>query len=164
MNRPTLALALAAVFLTGPVWAQETDVAQEMGEQYAAEVAAREARQVRLDELMGTMAEEMEALRKSKTGKEREATMATHRKHMREAMSLMRGMGGTRMREVMGEHMAPGMDGKMAPGRQQHQHKQAGAGRPRADISDAQRLADIENRLGMMQVMMESLMNGYAEQ
>lgn len=114
MNRSPLIVVLATVLLTGTVWAQETDPAQEIREQYAAEQAAREARQARLDVLMGTMAEEMQALDKVKSRKEREAVMTTHRKHMSEAMSLMRGMGGTRMREVMGEHMASGMGRKMS--------------------------------------------------
>lgn len=163
MNRSPIVVALAAVMLAGPVWAQETDPANEIAAQYAAEKADREARQARLDELMGTMAEEMESLRNAKSRKDREAVMATHREHMREAMGLMRGMGGTRMREVMGDHMGSGMGQKMASGGPKHQHKRASAARPRAEMSDAQRLADLENRLDMMQVMMESLMNDYAK-
>jgi len=163
MNRSPLIVALAAVLLTGPVLAQETDPANEIAAQYAAEKAAREARQARLDELMGIMAGEMEALRSAKSRKGREAVMETHRKHMREAMSLMQGMGGQRMREVMGGHMDAGGGQPMMAGKAGHQHKQGMAARPRADMSDAQRLSDIENRLDMMQVMMESLMNDYAE-
>jgi hypothetical protein len=164
MNRSPMIVALAALLLTGPVWAQgETDPANEMAAQYAAEQAAREARQVRLDELMGIMAGEMEAIGSAKSRKDREAVMETHRKHMREAMSLMRGMGGKRMREVMAGHMDAGMKKKMTSADPMHQHKRMAASRPRADMSDAQRLTDLENRLDMMQVMMEALMNDYAE-
>ena len=163
MKRLPLIVSLVAVLVTGPVWAQgETDPASDMAEQYAAEQAAREARQVRLNELMGIMAEEMDALHSAKSRKDRAAVMETHRKHMREAMSLMRGMGGERMREVMGGHMDAGMGQKMGADGPAHQHKRGMGARPRADMSDAQRLADIENRLDMMQVMMESLMNDYA--
>ncbi len=164
MNRSPMIVALAAVLLTGPVWSQETDLAREMTERYAAEQAARESRQVRLDELMGIMADEMTTLRSARSRKDREAVMDTHRKHMREAMSLMRGMGGARMREVMGGHMDAGTDHQRntpADGKA-HQHERGMMARPRADMSDAQRLADVENRLDMMQVMMESLMNDYA--
>ena len=162
MQRLPLIVSLVAVLLTGPVWAQETDPANEIAQQYAAERAAREARQARLDELMGTMANEMETLRNAKSRKDRAAVMETHRMHMREAMSLMRGMGGERMREVMGGHMDVGMGQTMGADGPAHQHKRGMGARPRADMSDAQRLADIENRLDMMQVMMESLMNDYA--
>jgi len=163
MKRLTMLVTLSAVLLTGPVWAQETDLVREIDEQYAAQQAAREANQARLNELMGSMAGEMEALRNTQSRKEREAVMVTHRKNMREAMSLMRGMGGTRMREVMGGHLDSGMGHDKAAGKSGHKHKQSMPMRPRGDMSDARRLTDLENRLDMMQVMMESLMNDYAE-
>lgn len=151
-------IAVAVLLLSGTGWAQETDPADDMAEQWTAEQSAREVRQAKLEALMVTMAEEMQTIRSTKNRKERQELMATHRESMREAMGLMRGMGGMHMREVMAKHMGPGKGTSADSNRPRHQHKRAVLARPRAQMSDAQRLADLENRLDMMQVMMESMM------
>ncbi len=117
MNQSTFFIALIAMLLMTNGWTQNGDSGQELADQQAVEPADRQAR---LDNLMGTMAKEMAAIRDTGNRKERQALMVTHRENMREAMSLMHGMGGMRMREVMAEHMGPGMKSGMDPDRPRH--------------------------------------------
>ena len=159
MTKSTVVIALTVALFAGSVWAQETNYAKEIRDQWAAEKAERAERQAKLDELMGTLTEEMAAIQETKDHTKRQGLMATHREHMREAMSLMRGMSGERMRELTAEHMGSGMKHKMKSERPQHRHKGIASPRPRAEMSDAQRLTDLENRIDMMQVMVESMMN-----
>jgi hypothetical protein len=147
-----------AVLLTSSSWAQETS------DQSANEQAKRTEQQVQVDEMMDTLAEEMAAIRGAKSQKERHALMATHQQHMREAMGLMRDMGGMHMREVMTEHMGPSMEPKPGAEHRRHWHKRTAPIRPREELSNAQRLTDLENRLDMMQVIIESLMEGQGKQ
>lgn len=160
-------LSVVAVFLalvlSSAGWAQETDAADEIDQQLQAEQADRDQRQAKLDQLMGTMAIEMQAIRDSNNRSERDALMTEHRHTMREAMDLMHEMGGTHMREMMAEHMGPGAAPAAETDRPQHLHKRMAPARPREQMSDAQRLSDLENRVDMMQVMMESMMDDHAE-
>ena len=171
MRKLLVVAALAAGLLFGAARAQDIEPlsasSMPTSEDYwTALVAARIERQAELDELMGTMAAEMAVIRKTKDRKKREAFMAAHRTHMREAMSLTRGMGGKRMREIMAEHMGSGMASDMRPGtdtdQPQHTQTRTPAARPRVEMSDAQRLRDLENRLDMMQVIMESMLEADA--
>ena len=165
MSKSPVVITLTAVLLTSSVWAQESDPDSKIDVQWAAEKAERTDRQARLDELMGTLTEEMATIRKTKNRTERQALMVKHREHMAEAMSLMRGMGGTHMRELMTEHMesATGAGMKSDPPRHRHKGRGIQSYRPRAEMSDAQRLTDLENRLDMMQVMMESMMDTHSK-
>ncbi len=165
MGKSRVVITLTAVLLTSSVWAQESGPATKNDVQWAAEKAERADSQARLDELMSTLTEEMAAIRKTKKRTERQALMVKHREHMAEAMSLMRGMGGTHMRELMTEHMESGMGAGMQSDRPRHRHKSSGirSYRPRGEQSDAQRLTDLENRLDMMQVMMESMMDTHSK-
>ena len=115
MRQAMLMIALTAGLLSGVAWSQDIDPlsasSMPTSEDYwVALVADRIERQAKLDELMATMAEEMAVIRKTKDRKKRDAFMAAHLTHMREAMGVMRGMGSERMREVMAEHMGPGME------------------------------------------------------
>lgn len=159
INRSLLVIALSAMLIGGFALAQQSEPAQHTAESLAAERAERQAQ---LDELMGSMAEEMAVIRDVKDPEKRKALMATHREHMREAMQLMRGMGGAHMREVMAEHLGPGMQPDTDADRPHHLHKRMAAA-PRTELSDAERLIDLENRLDMMQVMMESMMEHHGE-
>lgn len=162
MKNAMVVVGLTTMLLSGSGWAQETDAASDMAQQWQTEQVEREARQARLDELMATMAEEMQTIRSTSNSKERQALMATHRDTMREAIELMQGMGGKHMREVMAEHMGPGMEPATDANRPRHQHRRITMARPREQMSDADRLADLETRLDMMQIMMESMMDEYA--
>lgn len=162
MRTIATAIALIAVMSTGTSWAQESDPANEIAEQWQAEQAERVERQAWLDELMNTMADEMQAIRNAGNRDEREALMATHREHMREAMVLMRSMGGPHLREVMAEHLGDGMDPETDSDVPRHQHKRWVPSRPRNEMSDAQRLTDLENRVDMMQIMIESIVEAEA--
>ncbi len=150
----------AAMLLSGAIWSQETDPARELTEQWQAEQAQRAEREQRLNELMTVMAQEMEALHETDDRDKHRQLMTTHRNHMYEAMDLMRDLGGAHMRDVMTEHLAPhhathhasGMAGKGSGGHMM-------MSRPRADMSDAIRLSDLEMRVDMMQLMMESMLN-----
>lgn len=152
-------IALSAILLAGSVWAQESGPAEPTADKLPAERAERQAR---LDKLMDTMAVEMGAIRDASDRKERDALMAIHREHMHEAMRLMRDMGGTHMREVMAGHMGPGRKSPADSDQPHHLHKRI-APAARTELSDAERLADLEIRLDMMQVMMESMMEHHGE-
>ena len=152
-------LTATAVLAAGSLWAQETDPAQQLSEAWQAEQAQRAEQQERLNELMSVMAQEMEALHETGDPDKHRQLMATHRNHMFEAMDMMRDLGGTHMRDVMNEHLAPhhgmhhgsGMAGMAGGGHMM-------MGRPRAHMSDATRLSDLETRVDMMQMMMESML------
>ncbi len=168
MRQLLLVIALATGMFSGAVWAQDIDFLQPIeidllqpSEEYWVElVAERLERLARLDALMGTMAAEMAAIRQRKDRKEREALMTTHRKHMREAMGLMRGIGGERMREVMSQHVASATEHGVNADRPHNRLKRRGSTRPRSEVSDAERLTDLESRLDMMQIIIESLLDG----
>ncbi len=68
-------------------------------------------------------------------------------------------MGGERMRNIVSAHT--GASGNSD--RSGDSQKSIPSSRPRTEMSDAQRLSDIEIRLDMMQVIMESLMESDAE-
>lgn len=149
MIRLTLALTMVVALLAGNGWAQDHHPEDDWAA-WNAERTARAEREARLDELMGRMTGDMAAIRDAKSTKERQALMATHKEHMREAMGLMRSMGGKHLREVMADHLQAGA---------QSAAESRAPMWPRADMSDAQRLTDLENRMDMMQVMVESLMD-----
>ena len=164
MSNSKIMIALVAMLATGTIGAQETDMSQEWTQQRAAERAQHAQDQSRMDALMGNMAKEMADLRATTDPKKRAALMKTHRENMRESMGLMRGMGGERMQTMMSEHAGPGMQHKDSGDASKPAHKHKRMIRPRAEMSDAERLADLENRLDMMQVMMESMMNAKEHQ
>ena len=53
MTKSTVVIALIVALFAGSVWAQETDPARKIQDQWAAEKAERAERQAKLDELMG---------------------------------------------------------------------------------------------------------------
>ncbi len=122
--------------------------------------AATAADEARLEELMDLMSEEMAVLRATEDVQDRASLMATHREHMREAMALMSGMGGETMSRML-EHMnaaAPAATGQR-PRRHVHRRPMVS----RSSMTDAQRLVDLEARVDMMQMMMESMLEQEAE-
>jgi hypothetical protein len=143
--------------LASTAWGQETDPAKQIAEQWRVEQAQHDARQARLDELISVMAREMETIRNTEDQSKRQALMATHRNNIREAMDLMREMGGVHMRDVLAEHLGPG-----AASDANAEHNHTMPARPRDHMSDSRRLADLENRVDMLQVMMESAMEAQA--
>ena len=152
-----------AMLMSGAIFSQETDPARQIAEQWQAEQALRAEREARLNELMSIMAEEMEAIHEADERSQKQQLMAKHRAHMYEAMDLMRDLGGAHMRDVVEQHLGPhhGAMGKA--------HKATGGHRsmmssiPREQISDAARLGDLETRVDMMQIMLESMMAEQAE-
>ena len=152
-----LAVPIAMLLFTGAS-AQETDPARDISRDWAAQQAQRVENQARMDVLMETMTDEMAAIRATENRKDREALMIKHREHMLEAMSLMRGINGKHMREVMAEHTGPGMKKGMGMDSQQQMHKSMDASSPHPGMNNEQRLRDLEIRMDMMSVMMESLM------
>ena len=148
-----------ALLAAGSLWSQETDPARQIAEAWQAEQAQRAEREQRLNELMTVMSQEMEALRETGDREKHRQLMATHRNHMFEAMDLMRDLGGAHMREVMNVHLAPhrgmhdaaGMEGMGGSGHMM-------MSQPRAHMSDATRLSDLETRVDMMQIMLESML------
>lgn len=158
MNKLKLVVVPIAMLLFAGAWAQETDPAHDISRDWAAQQAQRAENQARLDVLMGTMTEEMAAIRTATSRKDRETLMTKHREHMREAMGLMRGMSGKHMREVMAEHTGPGMKQGMDMDSQQHMRKNMDANSKHPGMNNDERISDLEIRMDMMSVMMESMM------
>jgi len=150
MKMSTIIFAVIALVVSGSTWAQETDPATQIADYWQAEQVQREVRQTRLDELMLTMAREMEAIRNTSDQQKRQTLMATHRENMLEAMQLMRNMGGAHLQDVVANHLGSGAG---AGG----EHEHAMPARARTHMSDSIRLADLENRIDMMQIMIESI-------
>lgn len=162
MNKVITSITILAIAGTaaGTAWAQEDWVAISET-QWEAEQAARALRQAELEEMMGTMAEEMKAIRETSNPGKRAELMASHRESMKRAMMMMSDMGGTFIHEMVSEHLGPAPASTAdAPS---HQHKRMPKSRPRAGMSDAERLADLETRLDMMQIMMESMLESQAQ-
>jgi hypothetical protein len=140
---------------TGAAWtAEETDPARQIGEYWHAQQVQREERQGRLDELMSTMATEMQSIRNAGSDKERQALMTDHRASMHEAMALMREVGGLHLQDVLSDHIGSGA----GAGGKHAMHAQ-----PREHMSDSSRLADLENRLDMIQIVLESILEEQAK-
>jgi hypothetical protein len=147
----TVTLTTAALLATGVAWtAQETDPARQIGEYWHAQEVQREQRQARLDELMSTMATEMQSIRNASSDKERRALMAAHRSSMHEALTLIREIGGLHLQDVLSDHVGAGA-------------KHVAHAQPREHMSDSARLADLENRLDMIQILLESILEEQAK-
>lgn len=154
----------SALLAAGTLWSQESDLSAQIADELQTEQAQRADREQRLNQLMAVMAREMEALHQTEDREQHRQLMATHRNHMFEAMDLMRDLGGAHMRDVMTEHLAPhhamhhesGMAGMTGGGHMM-------TSRPRAHMSDARRLSDLETRVDMMQIMMESMLTEQAD-
>lgn len=147
-------ITATAVLATGSIWAQETDPARQIAETWQAEEEMRAQHEERLNELMTLMAEEMEAIHEAGNRGERQQLLEEHRDHMHEAMDLMRDLGGSHMRDVTEQHLGP--HSKMHPS-----SGMAGSmmqSRPRQHMSDSTRLNDLETRVDMMQIMLESML------
>ena len=141
---------LATALASQMVWSQaSTEAPTESSETLAAD-------QARLEELMSLMGAEMAALNETENRQEREALMSTHRDHMREALALMSSMGGDAM-SLMMEHMAARAPAAASVSDRRHIHRRPLGQGQRSQMSDASRLMDLETRVDMMQLMMESM-------
>ncbi len=174
MYKSLVAVVPIAVLLFSGAWAQEVDPSQEIADKWAADEEIRAERQERLDDLMVTVAQEMAEIRSTTNNKERASLMMVHRENMREAMGLMRSMGGVHMRKVLSQHLGSGMAPGMMPGKKAgmragmgsgmgsdasgHAHEGMSSSLPHDEMTNDQRITDLENRLDMMHVMMESMM------
>jgi len=118
------------------------------------------ADEARLEELMDLMSEEMAALSATENADERSTLMATHREHMREAMALMSEMGGDTMARML-DHMNAAEPSAQPQRQRRHVHRRPAVSR--STMSDAKRLMDLETRVDMMQMMMESMLEPSAE-
>jgi len=160
MCKQSVFIILILMLVMGVGWAQETDSTAEANDQLTAEQATHAKDQARLEELMDVMAEEMAAIRRAENRSERDALMPAHMDHMREAMGLARNMGGTRMREVMEAHMSADLESEAKNRtRPVHSHKRMVPPPPRTEMSDARRLSDLEMRVDMLQMVVESILD-----
>lgn len=148
MNKLHLVAVPIAMLLVAGAWAQETDPTADISHAWAEQEAQRAENQARMDELMETMTDEMAAIHAATNRKDREALMTEHREHMLEAMSLMRGMSGLHMREAMAEHAGSSMKHEMGKD----------ASMQHSGMNAEERIGDLEVRVDMMSIMMESVM------
>mgnify|MGYP001557422360 FL=1 len=158
MNKLHLVAVSIAMLLVAGAWAQETDPSADITRDWAEQEAQRAENQARMDELMGTMNAEMVAIRASTNRKDRQALMTEHRAHMLEAMSLMRGMNGMHMRKAMAGHAGSGMKHAMGMNNKQHMSKDMAAPTQHSGMKTEDRIRDLEIRIDMMSIMMESMM------
>ena len=156
MNRSKLILVPIAILLFAGAWAQETDPVHDISRDWAELKAQRAENQARLDVLISIMSEEMAAIRATGNRDDRETLMVKHREHMHEAIGLMDGMSGKHMREVMAEHTGSGV--KQETDGQQQMHMSTDESGPHAGMSVEERIGDLEIRMDMMSIMMESMM------
>jgi hypothetical protein len=98
--------------------------------------------QQQMIERMKTMQSQMEKIRQTTDPKERERLLAEHMESMHEGMRTMRGMGGGMMGMMGG-----GPGGAMAGG---SMHRPRGSGPQNAEM--------MQDRMDMMQMMMEQMM------
>jgi hypothetical protein len=129
----------------GSLWSQETDPARQIAEAWQAEQQLRADREQRLNELMTTLSEEMQAIHMTSDRDKQQQLLTAHRANMHEAMALMRDLGGKHMRDLTSEHLTSAR-GHMMPSHS------------RDHMSDAIRLNDLETRVDMMQIMLESML------
>lgn len=165
MKTVTLSVAIGFMLLLSNGWAQQSpSPSDDPANQSAGAEAGLTERQELLDNLITQLSEEMEIIRNTEDRAERERLMAIHHETMREAMELVRDMGGVHMRTVMAEHMAPHLETPAEPdNRPRHRHKKPPVAPPRPQISMSQRVEDLENRVDMMQVIIESLLDQQSE-
>lgn len=163
MRTLIVVITAATMLMSGAIWSQETDPARQIAEQWQAERALRAEREARLNELMSIMAEEMEAIRDTEGQSQKQQLMAKHRAHMHEAMGLMRDLGGAHMREVTAQHLGPHHGAMGGAHKASGGHQSMMSSIPREQISDASRLGDLETRVDMMQIMLESMLTEQAE-
>ena len=160
----TIIVTSVAMVVAGNLSAQETDPARQITEHWQTQQALRTEREERLNELMSIMAEEMEAIDKASNSGQRQQLMANHRIHMHEAMDLMRDLGGVHLRDVMSRHLGSHHDVKHGMQKAPGDVRQISPSIPREHISDAARLSDLETRVDMMQIMLESMLSEQAKQ
>ena len=159
-----IAVTIITMVMAGNLLAQETDPARQIAEHWQTQQALRTEREERLNELMSIMAEEMEAIDKASNSEQRQQLMASHRIHMHESMDLMRDLGGAHLREVMTQHLGSHHDAKYGMHKAPGDARQTSPSIPREQISDAARLSDLETRVDMMQIMLESMLSEQAKQ
>ena len=159
-----IAVTFIMMAMAGNLLAQETDPARQIAEHWQTQQALRTEREERLNELMSIMAEEMEAIDKASNSAQRQQLMANHRIHIHEAMDLMRDLGGAHLGDVMAQHLGSHHDVKHGMQKAAGDAQQISSSIPREHISDAARLGDLETRVDMMQIMLESMLSEQAKQ
>jgi hypothetical protein len=158
-----IAVTIITMAIAGNLLAQETDPARQIAEHWQTQQALRTEREERLNELMSIMAKEMEAIDKASNSGQRQQLMVNHRIHMHESMDLMRDLGGVHLREVMTQHLGSHHDVKHGMQKALGDARQTSPSIPREQISDAARLSDLETRVDMMQIMLESMLSEQAK-
>lgn len=153
-------IALMVGLLSSPIGAQDVDSAETSDGDTAAQIQGHLERQARLGEMLDIMADEMAVIRQMTDGVKREEFMVIHRAHMREALKFMREMGGEYLQDVMEEHIGSGVETGMKFEQGQHTKNRTVSPAGRAEMSVPERLTDLEIRLDMVQVMLESMMLG----
>ena len=146
---------LSGAIMPGPV-AQAQEPIDTSTTIVVGDDAEHSAQQAEIQELMGELAEQMATIRVTRDREERQRLMGAHRDKMREALGQMREMGGTAMQAMIAEHMR--VQDRVSPDTKEpaHRHKQPPISRA-GRSSGGPRLTDLELRIDMMQVIMESL-------
>lgn len=104
MKNYLVVFALVAPLLTMTGWAQDTSPVFQIEQQSQTAKTGRISSQAQLDELLMTMAAEMQSLRIASSNKELKDLLATHGETMREAVDLLQRMTAERMRSERSGH------------------------------------------------------------
>lgn len=154
--RMSVLMLLAAITSGHPAIAQDSMGMPSQPDQAIGMMQDHDA--IGMEEMMVTLADEMAAIRRTRDPQERRRMMEKHRENMREAMLRLREMGGESMQAMMADHLAENDEMSPPDKKRVHRHKQSpvsgGGGTKSANPS---RLSDLELRVDMMQIMMESL-------
>lgn len=150
MNRKLTAAAIAIAMLSSPVFA-ETDPAAEIYQERAAEAESQQ----NMHEYMASMQATMQQIHEEEDEETRHQLM---HQHMLEMRAMMEMMGGTNGMDMMGGHMAgdhaqgKGMmhDGAMTMSEQ--------------DSDMCPQMAEMAEKMGMMKMMMQQMMERDAVQ
>ena len=148
-----IALAAACALTLPPfsVYAEQTHHPEQQETKGEMPAQGQPAMGGMMDKMQGhmkKMMQQMDAIHKTDDPEKRDKLLQEHRQSMQEGMQMMRGMGGGMMKGMMGEG-----GGDMMQGGGMHQ----GGGKMSCDDKDM-RHRMMEQRLDMMQMMMEQMM------
>ncbi len=161
MRKEITTLLTTLLIATGAAWAGEIDPVRVIEEEWRAERVAAEQRRTRIDELESVLSSQMDAIRRATSDDERRTLLAEHRLSLQEALQLMRATHNAPWEDISAEHLGPARVSNVGAGHATHHPGNVKSGEYDESADDV-RLADLENRIDMMQIMIESMVQSQA--
>ena len=142
-------LIMVQIMGGGAVAAQPADPAQNIRVTPRATLEAKLENEARLYQVVQSMNREMALLRDTTDSAKREELMNMHKRHLHETMMLLRMTAGDSMVRILNEHMPAAFDRSL----------QEGAVTRGERTPDEDRIYKLEERIDMLQVVMESMLD-----